>query len=123
MVLRYIAEDVFTYTTPVTVSRKEDLRNALIAITSRAPVSENDPGVDLLVPLEIYGACNVQPGNDGWLFRISKCLFANIDGYNSGGKENRENHERIALLCINTLTAYLEWLPLRYIAIVLDFEM
>lgn len=74
-ILRYIAEDVFIYTNPVTVSRKDDLRNALITILAKAPASLGDSNI--LVPIELYEICGVQPKNDGWIKCISDFLSEN----------------------------------------------
>lgn len=87
MVLRYIAEDVFQYSTPVTVSRRDDLRNSLIAITSRAPAVMDEATPTKLVPVEVYRACGVAPGNEGWLARVTASLFSNVEAYAVGSNK------------------------------------
>jgi hypothetical protein len=74
-----MAEDTFVFTNPVTQSRKDDLRNAMIAICCRAP--NNMAAENLPVSAEIYALCGIQPGNDGWLARIFQALSENIQGY------------------------------------------
>ena len=108
-VLKFIAEDTFVFTTSVTVSRKEDIRNALVAIACRAPASIDDKN-SFSVPVEIYNAAGVGPGSEGWLSRISSTLAEQIHVYNSLAAR-RDEAELMMILCINTIAAYLEWVP------------
>lgn len=76
-ILQFIADDTFVFVNPMTMSRKEDLRNALIAILSRAP-SPSASSAAMPVALECYTQCGVQPGNEGWIMKIIQLLQHSI---------------------------------------------
>lgn len=52
-IIQYIAQDTFVYVTPITSQRKDDLRNAMIAIFCPAPVDYAQAN-SLNVPAEVY---------------------------------------------------------------------
>lgn len=110
-VWKYIAEDTFIFTNPITISRKDDLRNALISVSCRAPASlqEENP---FSVSVEIYNAVQVKPGNKGWLSVWVKLLRDHSEGSNL---IHSDASESLIYSCINTLAAFLEWLPLEAI--------
>jgi hypothetical protein len=79
--LQYLAEDTFVFTNPVTIPRKEELRNAMIAIAGRAPMDLTAANVTLPTTPEVYAMCGIQPGHEGWLSRLFQVLAESIQGY------------------------------------------
>ncbi|KAI3642365.1 hypothetical protein MP228_011920 [Amoeboaphelidium protococcarum] len=104
-IIQYIAQDTFVYVTPITSQRKDDLRNAMIAIFCPAPVDYAQAN-SLNVPAEVYQACGISSGNEGWFMRIMKLLASSLQVSQSGGGE------LMSVLCLETINAYIEWVPI-----------